>query len=378
MISGVETLRLANVALWDLGWHCDFVCGERVLAFLRARADKGSGASTADDGPAHLLEIDGVDVRFGDRRALQNVTLSADAGEILVLLGPNGAGKSTLIKTICGRVRRAGGQVSLAGADPARSQSARRAIGIVPQQIALFEKLTARENLIAFGRLMGLPGRRARGQADQLLERVSLQDRAGDLVADLSGGMRRRINIAAALTHAPQLLILDEPTAGLDAAAKTGLVGLLRDLRNEGLSILLTTHDMDEADALADRVAILIDGRLRSIGTVPELVSQTFGERMEIKLILTQSAMRDPRAEPAVSALREARLTPADGGRTWTGFVEGGSRALGELLDVTAGGGLVAHVGVRQPGLDALLRVATLEAGDQASADGKEFQAGAA
>lgn len=319
-----------------------------------------SGESNVRDGAAAdaFLEIDDVSVSYAGRKALQNVSLSASLGEILVLLGPNGAGKSTLIKTICGRMHRRSGRVQIAGRDPARQSDARRAVGIVPQQIALFERLTARENLVTFGRLMGLSARAARQRADLLLERVELGDRARDLVAALSGGMRRRINIAAGLVHSPQLLILDEPTAGLDAASKQGLVDLLRDLKKDGLTILLTTHDMDEADALADRVAILVAGRLRSLGPVRDLVAAQFGTAKEIKLILKPAAVGDPLLREAVDELERARLTPGDGGRTWTGLIDGAPESLGVLLGSTGPvGSLVERVGVRQPGLEALLRV---------------------
>ena len=308
---------------------------------------------------AAFLDVKGVRVRFADRLALDDVSLDAGLGEVLVLLGPNGAGKSTLIRTICGRQKRLAGSVRLDGHDPIRVPRARRMVGIVPQQIALFERLSARENLTTFARLMGLSAREARRRADELLERVALGDRARDVVAALSGGMRRRINIAAALVHRPKLLILDEPTAGLDAASKLGLVELLRDLRQDGLAVLLTTHDMDEADALADRVAILVAGRLCSIGTVEGLVAAAFGGAKEIKLTLTSHAVRDPRLGDAVAELRRAHLTPIDGGRTWTGLVDGGSDQIGSLLGSTdALGTLIEHVGVRQPGLESLMKAA--------------------
>ena len=318
------------------------------------------GTSALRDRPeqhAGFLQVERVSVRFPGRWALRNVSLDAGLGEVLVLLGPNGAGKSTLIRTICGRQKRKAGTVRLDGRDPVRVPAARRLVGIVPQQIALFERLSARENLTTFGRLMGLSARDARRRSDELLERVALGERARDVVGALSGGMRRRINIAAALMHRPKLLILDEPTAGLDAASKSGLVDLLRGLRRDGLAVLLTTHDMEEADALADRVAILLAGQLCRIGTVEELVAAAFGGAKEIKLTLSAHAVRDPRLSDAVAELRRAHLTPVDGGRTWTGLVEGGTNELGYLLGTTNHfGNLIEHVGVRQPGLESLMK----------------------
>ena len=217
-----------------------------------AGGEKG-GRRVPDGAPLRaVVEIAGVRVTFRDRQVLKGVSLGMRGGEVLVLLGPNGAGKSTLIRVVSGRLTPDSGSVLIEGLSPATDARARARIGIVPQRIALFEKLSAAENLVAFARLMGLQRRAVAPAVREALLRVGLAERARDRVGALSGGMQRRINIAAALLHKPRVLVLDEPTAGLDMAAQASLVALIRELRTDGLAVLLTTHDTDEAEARAD------------------------------------------------------------------------------------------------------------------------------
>jgi ABC-2 type transport system ATP-binding protein len=304
--------------------------------------------------PPPLLRVESAFSSYGPRRVLQGLTLSLQAGEILVLLGPNGAGKSTLVKAMSGRLKLDGGSILVAGLDPATNAEASRVCGIVPQQIALFEKLTAAENLETFGRLMGVTTPDIGKLAAVTLEKVGLGARAKDRVAALSGGMRRRINIAVALMHGPQILVLDEPTVGLDHDARQGLSQMLRALRSDGLGILLTTHDLDEAEALADRVAIMIGGVVKVEGPPRELIASQFQGRRQLTLSLNPAVLH--RHPDVVQALTAAGLNRRGSTLTWTGLVLGSAATVEELVGTAlSAAGIVEEVYVRQPDLTTLL-----------------------
>jgi len=313
-----------------------------------------------------MVSIADVAFAYAGRDALRDVCLDLEQGALVVLLGPNGAGKSTLVRTIAGQIAPDRGTVRIAGRDPLEDPAARAMTGIVPQHIALFERLTAFENLVAIGQLMGVAKGEARARARQLLERVGLGLRARDRVNVLSGGMRRRVNIAAALMHAPRVLILDEPTVGIDLVARGELAQLLRSLREDGLAILLTTHDLDEAESLADRIAIMVAGRIVADGTTAEVVRELFASRRNVTLTFAPPAhsWNDGALGAAMSAVGFRRL--ADG-RSWQGMVEGGDAGVERLVTLALRApATVEEVRVRQPGLDAVLKhhiAATGEAG---------------
>jgi ABC-2 type transport system ATP-binding protein len=313
-------------------------------------------------GPA-VLQIDALRFSYGPRRVLRGLTLDVRAGEILVLLGPNGAGKSTLVKAMSGRLQAESGTVRIDGRDPVFDAEARRLTGIVPQQIALFEKLSALENLVSFGRLMGMAKADVTASGDKqtlqdaalaTLDRVGLKDRAHDRVGSLSGGMRRRINIAAALMHGPKILVLDEPTAGLDYQSRASLAQLLRDLKSSGLAVLLTTHDMEEAEALADRVAIMVAGKIKAEGAPRALVTGIFGAMRELTLSVDpELAQQRPQL---IAALVEAGLQAQADGTTWSGLVASDQASFDAIVRTAlAVGAAIGEVRVRQPGLDAVL-----------------------
>ena len=304
--------------------------------------------------PLPLLHVEGACSSYGDRLVLRGLTLSLHAGEILVLLGPNGAGKSTLVKAMSGRLKLDRGSILVGGMNPAEQPDASRICGIVPQHIALFEKLTASENLQAFGRLMGVKTPDISKLALATLAKVGLSARAKDRVGSLSGGMRRRINIAAALMHNPKILVLDEPTVGLDYEARAGLTQLLRDLRLSGLGILLTTHDMDEAEALADRVAVMVGGVVLAQGPPRELIAELFQGRRQLTLSLCPRAVQ--RHPDVVDALAIAGLARSQGSSTWTGMVHGTNSSFDGIIGTAlSAGGIIEQVHVRQPDLTALL-----------------------
>jgi ABC-2 type transport system ATP-binding protein len=276
------------------------------------------------------------------------VDLALRAGEIYALLGRNGAGKTTLIRAVSGRVRLDSGSVLLAGLDPRRDRAARRRLGLAPQETALYAELTVRENLEIFGRLAGLSRRAARGAAERALEWIDLGERAHSRVATLSGGMKRRVNIAAAAQHEPDALLLDEPTVGLDPQAKARIHGLLNDVRRGRAAILLTTHDLHEAESLADRVGVLDDGRLRAEGTLAELIAASFGAQRRLLL-----ALAAPPPAAAREVLAETHLAPlADDELRWSGPIGDRIEALGGVgRRLEQAGAKVAEFKVRAPDL---------------------------
>jgi ABC-2 type transport system ATP-binding protein len=303
------------------------------------------GGEPAGGTPA--LAVSGARRSYGARVALAGVDLELPAGMIYGLLGPNGAGKTTLVRAISGRLRLDRGSVRLCGEDPANDPRARRLLGLVPQELALYPELTAAENLQVFGRLMGLSRAEAKRAAQHLLERIGLGARADDRVDGLSGGMKRRLNVAAGVIHRPRVLLLDEPTVGVDPAAREDIHELLRELRDEGLAVLLTTHDLEQAAELADRVGLLIDGELRVQGTVAELVGGVFGDGKELLVTLAAAP-----AEPARLRLEALGLAPSRDRRVWTRRLEKGLDDLSGLTaDLDREGLEVAEVRVREPGL---------------------------
>ena len=205
-------------------------------------------------------------------------------------MGPNGAGKTTLVRVLSGRVRLDHGTVRLGGADPLRDASARRRLGLVPQDIALYPFLTVRENLEVLGRLAGLGHSELRDAVTRALASSGLGSRASERVERLSGGLQRRVNVAAGMLHLPEVLLLDEPTVGIDPAARDEIHALLRSLRDRGMSILVTTHDMEQAEQLADRIAVMSRGRIRAEGTLADLVRVSFEDAREVQLTLASEA----------------------------------------------------------------------------------------
>ncbi len=302
-----------------------------------------------------ILEIREAAFAYGGREVLRGASLTARPGEILVLLGRNGAGKSTLVKAITGRIWLSGGEVGVAGADPRKTPAARGKIGLVPQQLAIYDKLTPYENLCVFGRLMGVKPEKLGEAADALLARISLSERRDDPVRALSGGMKRRVNIGAALMHEPKLLILDEPTVGIDTRARHEICDMLRQLRDEGLAILLTTHDMTEAEALADRVAIMVDGKIMAIGKPEELMLEFFGARMEISVTAARP-LRCALAAKELAALEAAGFTIDPHRNTVHGLMEMTGDELPRVFQtLLADSPEAQEIRVRRPSLDTLL-----------------------
>jgi ABC-2 type transport system ATP-binding protein len=219
-----------------------------------------------------VLRLRNLRKSYGPRVAVDNLTLDVARGEVFGFLGPNGAGKTTTIHMAVGLLQPDAGSVDVDGFGAPTAASARRAIGVAPQALALYDELSAAENLRFFGRLYGLTGADLKGRTGAVLEMVGLSDRDAGRAGTFSGGMKRRLNLAVALLPDPPLLMLDEPTAGVDPQSRNAILGLVRTLKSRGRTIVYTTHYMDEAQRLCDRVAIIDHGRLLALDTVDGLI----------------------------------------------------------------------------------------------------------
>jgi len=300
---------------------------------------------------APAVDVSGVVKSFGEVRALRGVDLTVPPGTLAALLGANGAGKTTLVRILATRLRPDSGRVRVLGLDvAARPYAVRALIGLTGQYAGLDEALTGRDNLVLIGRLAGLGRREAARRGAGLAERFGLAAAAGRAVRTYSGGMRRRLDLAASLMNRPALLILDEPTTGLDPASRAELWAALRELRETGTTMLLTTQYLEEADRFADAVHVLDDGVIIATGTAAQLKARTGAQVVDVLLA-------GPDAAAAAAAL-EGVVAPADllldeASRRLTIVARDG---LGTLLTAAqalrAGGVGVADISLRQPSLD--------------------------
>jgi len=224
--------------------------------------------------------------KFGDFSAVKGVSFSINDGEIFSLLGPNGAGKTTTISMLSTLIKPTSGEAWIGGYSVLKDTLAvRKMIGVVPQEIALYDTLSARENLLFWGRMYGLGGKELHMRCEEILAQVSLAERAKDRVETFSGGMKRRINIAVGLLHKPQIIFMDEPTVGIDPQSRRNILDAVKDLNRQGLTILYTTHYMEEAQELSHRVGIIDHGEMIALGTQKEL-TQMVGEKETLILHL--------------------------------------------------------------------------------------------
>ena len=296
----------------------------------------------------NILTVSNARKSYRSVRALDGASLVLRKGELLALLGPNGAGKTTLIRAIAGRVRLDGGEIRVFDqlVQPGRTPAA---LGIVPQELAVYPLMTARENLDVFGRLQGLAGNDLTKRIDWALERTGLADRSSEPVKQFSGGMRRRLNIACGVLHHPRIVLLDEPTVGVDPQSRDRIYEMLGELLADGVSLLLTTHHLEEAEARCSRTVIIDHGRVIASGTLPELVDQTVGRhrlvtlRLDAPIDAAAPRMADGiEFDPAEPRLVRARMTDVAAG-------------LPPLLErLRAAGRTVDDVDVRGPSLQAV------------------------
>jgi ABC-2 type transport system ATP-binding protein len=301
------------------------------------------------------LEINGLVKRFGSLTAVDGISLALAAGECLGLLGPNGAGKSTLIRSIVGRVIPNSGTVTVFG-NAAQTAAARAALGWVPQELAIYPRLTCAENLAAFGRYHGLSGAKLKEQAAWCLEWAALADHAGTVAGSLSGGMKRRLNMAAGVIHQPRVVLMDEPTVGVDPQSRIRIFEMIEALRAHGASLIYTTHYMEEAERLADRIAIVDHGRIIAQGTYAELVRSVFGASSQVIARFTS----EPAAVEAWAKRHGGRVsTGKDGtGKDGEGAAELTIQQSTEvsplLADAAASGLELADLALRRPNLESV------------------------
>ncbi len=309
-------------------------------------------------GPERVLRCTGLVKRFGDRTAVDDVSFEIRPGEAYGLLGPNGAGKTTAISMLVGLLARDGGEVVVDGISlDDHPTDAKAAIGLVPQELALYPELTAAENLTFFGRLYGLKGQTLSRRVAEVVEVVGLTDRASDRVATYSGGMKRRVNIAAGLLHRPLLLVLDEPTVGVDPQSRNAILETVEDLGRAGMALLYTSHYMEEVERVCDRVGILDEGRLVAEGTRRELVAR-LGQH-DLVLLSTDGdshALID--AARAVGGVQNAVVLPrqeeASATRVQVTVADGRARLPALIAAAAAAGVAITSVEVAEPDLEAV------------------------
>ncbi|GAB4273954.1 MAG: ABC transporter ATP-binding protein [Candidatus Promineifilaceae bacterium] len=231
-----------------------------------------------------ILQARALYKQFGDVTAVQGISFQIAAGEIYSLLGPNGAGKTTIISMLTGLIRPTKGDAAIDGRSITQNvRQVKEIIGVVPQEIALYPNITARENLVFWGRMYGLSGKKLAARVDAALELAGLNGRAHDKVQTFSGGMKRRLNIAVGLLHEPKILFMDEPTVGIDPQSRRRILDTVKALNAEGMTVLYTTHYMEEAEELSHRIGVIDNGRLIAEGTLPEL-TELVGELETMQL----------------------------------------------------------------------------------------------
>jgi len=298
-----------------------------------------------------MIEVDGLRKEYGSLTAVDGVSFIAEGSAIFGLLGPNGAGKSTTIGCISGLLQPTAGRVRVMGHDvTTEGRQARACLGVVPQELALYEDLSAAENLLYWGSAYGMKGGELRRRIDEVLELAGLLDRAKEPVKRFSGGMKRRLNFACGIVHRPQVLLLDEPTVGVDPQSRVRLLDLVREQAAAGTCVLYTTHYMEEAETLCDRLAVIDHGKVIALGSLAELRAM-IGERDVLRLAGTFQpeavieALRPLESLEVVQADEDALLLT----------LEQASRRLPEIFSALTGAGAeVRETTMTQPSLESL------------------------
>jgi ABC-2 type transport system ATP-binding protein len=298
-----------------------------------------------------VIEVEGLQKKYGDRLAVDGISFTAEAGKIFGLLGPNGAGKTTTISCISGLVLPTAGRIRVLGYDiTADGQAAKRLLGIVPQELALYDDLSATENLRFWAGAYGLGGSRLREQVQETLAATGLLDRAREPVRRFSGGMKRRLNFGCGIVHRPKVLLLDEPTVGVDPQSRIRLLELVREQVRQGTTVLYTTHYMEEAEDLCDHLAVVDHGRIIAQGTLAELRAM-----MAQRDVLELRGKFDPElCRQALAGFDNVETDQADEGSLRLSM-QAASRKLPELFAaLTATGAEIRETTLTQPSLESL------------------------
>ena len=298
-----------------------------------------------------MITIEGLRKHYGEIKAVDGIDLEVHDGEIFGLLGPNGAGKTTTISMISGVLKPDNGRIAFDGLNIwVEPKKVKRLLGVVPQEIAVYEDLTARDNLEFWGSLHGLRGGDLRKAVQEALERVGLEDRAMDSVKTFSGGMKRRLNLYMGLLHSPKFLLLDEPTVGIDPQARLAILDIVREVAAAGTTVLYTTHYMEEAQELCDRIAIIDHGQILTVGTLEALTRQS-GESEMLKII---GAFDETEAAQKLSGLPGLRLIRVEGGTVLAGIDATGPGLLEVLPRVLESGLAINDVSIQKPNLQSV------------------------
>ena len=299
----------------------------------------------------NAIEVLDLHKAFGEIKAVQGVSFNVAQGEIFSLLGPNGAGKTTTISMLSTLLRPDQGDAIVMGSsirqDP---MGVRSVLGVVPQEIALYEDLTARENLNFWGKMYGLRGKALRARVAEVLETIGLTDRAKEQVKKYSGGMKRRVNIGVALLHKPQVIYMDEPTVGIDPQSRRNILDSVVTLKNQGMTVLYTTHYMEEAQELSDHIGIMDNGELIAYGTHLELV-KIVGEMDRLTLTVSAESERLIEAWRRVAGV--AQITSEDGSLSI--LADDSNLVLPRLFDAAAVQGVrITSIDIQEPNLEAV------------------------
>lgn len=297
----------------------------------------------------NAIEVKNLKKSFGDLQAVQDATFNAENGEVLSLLGPNGAGKSTTISMLSGLLAPTEGDASIMGHSVTKEpEAAKASLGVVPQDIALYPDLSARENLVFWGRMYGLRGAALKSRVDEVLEVIGLADRQRDHVGKFSGGMKRRVNIGAALLHKPAVVIMDEPTVGIDPQSRRHILDNVKELNRQGMTVLYTTHYMEEAAELSHHIAIMDKGKIIAYGTHAELIKMV-GEQTRIDITLNTEAEKILSAWQKVEGV--SKIDSLDG--KVTALVDDSNRVLPRLFDAAAKVDVrITSVDIQEPNLE--------------------------
>ncbi|MCX6039441.1 MAG: ATP-binding cassette domain-containing protein [Chloroflexi bacterium] len=297
------------------------------------------------------IEVQNLHKAFGNLKAVDGVSFEVQQGEIFSLLGPNGAGKTTTISMLSCLLRPDEGDALVMGHSIRTDQmGVKSVLGVVPQEIALYEDLSARENLTFWGKMYGLRGAALKTRVDEVLEVIGLTDRAKEFIKKYSGGMKRRVNIGIALLHKPQIIYMDEPTVGIDPQSRRNILDSVVALKNQGITVLYTTHYMEEAQELSDHIAIMDTGKLIAYGTNQELV-KIVGQMDRITLTINTESGRVMDAWKKVQGVKQ--VTAEDG--TLTVLADDSNQVLPRLFEAaTTQGVRIASVAILEPNLEAV------------------------
>ena len=302
-----------------------------------------------------MIRVEDLQKSYGNLRAVDGISFEVPEGEMFGFLGPNGAGKTTTLSMISGLLRPDQGRVSIGEIDVWHSpKGAKRILGLVPQDLALYEELTARENLMFWGSLFRLPRSELKANIEVWLDRVGLKGRGREAVSKFSGGMKRRLNLAIGLVHNPKVVLLDEPTVGIDPQARKNILDIIREIAKEGSTILFTTHHLEEAEALCDRIAIMDHGKILETGSVEELARVVGdGDIVSIKGSFTTVQLKTILENESVNILSAAEHTAT------MSLSHGGMNIAALLQKFNAVGIDITDISMQKPSLESVFLILT-------------------